>query len=71
MTLSVLGVIFGVAASFAAAPLLAELLYEVKPHDLLTLILVSSLVIAVSFLASYIPARRATLVDPMETLRHD
>ncbi len=71
MTLSVLGVIFGVAASFAAAPLLAEFLYGVKPHDVLTLILVSSLLIAVSFLASYIPARRATLTDPMETLRHD
>jgi putative ABC transport system permease protein len=71
MTLSVLGVILGVAASFAAAPLLAEFLYGVKPHDVLTLALVSLLLIAVSFLASYIPARRATLIDPMETLRHD
>jgi len=71
MTLSVLGVIFGLAASFAAAPLLAEFLYGVKPHDVLTLISVSSLLIAVSFLASFIPARRATLIDPMETLRHD
>jgi ABC-type antimicrobial peptide transport system permease subunit len=71
MTPSVVGVIIGVAASFAAAPLLAEFLYGVKPHDVLTLILVSSLLIAVSFLASYIPARRATLIDPAETLRHD
>jgi len=71
MTLAVLGVIVGVAASFAAAPLLAEFLYGVKPHDVVTLTLVSSLLIAVSFLASYIPARRATLIDPMETLRHD
>jgi putative ABC transport system permease protein len=71
MTLSFLGVIIGVAASFAAAPLLAEFLYGVKPHDVLTLLLVSSLLIAVTFLASYIPARHATLIDPMETLRHD
>jgi putative ABC transport system permease protein len=71
MTLSFLGVIIGVAASFAAAPLLAEFLYGVKPHDVLTLLLVSSLLIAATFLASYIPARHATLVDPMETLRHD
>ena len=71
MMLSVIGVIIGVAASFAAAPLLAEFLYGVKPHDPLTLVLVSSLLIAVTFLASYIPARHATLIDPMETLRHD
>ena len=71
MMLSVLGVIIGVAASFAAVPLLAEFLYGVKPHDVLTLVLVSSLLIAVTFLASYIPARHATQIDPMETLRHD
>ncbi len=71
MTLSVLGVMIGVAASFAAAPLLAEFLYGVKPHDTLTLVLVSSLLIAVTFLASYAPARHATEIDPMETLRHD
>ena len=71
MTLSFLGVIIGVAVSFAAAPLLAEFLYGVKPHDVLTLLLVSSLLIAVTFLASYIPARHATRIDPMETLRHD
>jgi putative ABC transport system permease protein len=71
MTLSVLGVIIGVVASFAAAPLLAEFLYGVKPHDVLTLVLVSSLLIAVTFFASYIPARHATRIDPMETLRHD
>ena len=71
MTLSVVGVIIGVAASFAAAPLLAEFLYGVKSHDVLTLTLVSALLLAVSFLASYIPARRATLIRPMETLRHD
>jgi len=71
MMLSFVGVVIGVAASFAAAPLLAEFLYGVKPHDMLTLLLVSLLLIAVTFLASYIPARHATLIDPMETLRHD
>jgi putative ABC transport system permease protein len=71
MMLSLIGTILGVAASFAAAPLLAEFLYGVKPHDAFTLVLVSSLLIAVTFLASYIPARHATLIDPMETLRHD
>ena len=71
MTLSFFGVLMGVAASFAAAPLLARFLYGVKPHDVLTLVLVSSLLIAVTLLASYIPARHATAIDPMETLRHE
>ena len=71
MTLSVLGVIIGVAASFAAVPLLAEFLYGVKPHDVLTTVLVSALLIVVTFFASYIPASHATAIDPIETLRHD
>jgi putative ABC transport system permease protein len=71
MTLSFLGVIIGMAASFAAAPLLAEFLYGVKPHDVLTLLLVSTVLIAVTFFASYVPARHATKIDPMETLRHE
>jgi ABC-type antimicrobial peptide transport system permease subunit len=71
MTLSFLGVMMGVAASFAAAPLLARFLYGVKPHDVLTLVLVSSLLIAVTLFASYIPARHATAIDPMVTLRHE
>jgi ABC-type antimicrobial peptide transport system permease subunit len=71
MMLSILGVMIGVAGSFAAAPLLAEFLYGVKPHDLLTMVLVSSLLYAVTLLASYIPACHATAIDPMQTLRHD
>ena len=69
--LTVLGVMIGVAGSFAAAPLLARFLYGVRPHDVLTLVLVSSLLIAVTFFASYIPARHATEIDPMETLRRE
>jgi putative ABC transport system permease protein len=71
MTLSFLGVMIGVAASFGVAPLLARFLYGVKPQDVLTLVLVSSLLIAVTLFASYIPARNATAIDPMETLRHE
>jgi putative ABC transport system permease protein len=70
MILSIVGVMIGVAASFAAAPLLAEFLYGVKPHDLPTTFMVSSLLIAVTFIASYIPARHATAIDAIETLRH-
>jgi predicted permease len=71
MMLSFFGVLIGGVGSFAAAPLLAEFLYGVKPHDVPTLFLVSSLLMAVTLIASYVPARHATEVDPMETLRHD
>jgi ABC-type antimicrobial peptide transport system permease subunit len=66
MVLSLIGVVIGVAGSFAAAPLLAKFLYGVKPHDTLTLLLVSSLLMAVTFVASYIPARHATKINPMQ-----
>ena len=71
MVLSLVGLMFGVAGSFAATPLLAKFLYGVKAHDLLTLVLVSSLLMVVTFLASYVPARRVTKIDPMQALRHD
>ena len=71
MVLSLIGVAIGLAGSFAVTPLLAEFLYGVKGHDMLTLVLVSSLLMAVTFVASYIPARHATKIDPMRTLRHE
>jgi predicted permease len=71
MLFSSIGVMIGVAGSFAAVPLLARFLYGVGSHDVLTLVLVSSLLMAVTLLASYIPARHATHIDPMKTLRHD
>ena len=71
MMLTLIGTAIGVAGSFAATPLLADFLYGVKSHDLLTVVLVSSLLLLVTFLASYIPARHATQIDPMRTLRHE
>jgi putative ABC transport system permease protein len=70
MVLSLIGVVIGVAGSLAATPLLADFLYGVKAHDMLTIALVSSLLMAVTFVASYVPARRATKIDPMQT-RHE
>ncbi len=71
MVLSLIGVAIGLAGSFAATPLLAELLYGVKAYDVPTLVLVSALLMAVTFGASYVPARRATKIDPMRTLRQE
>jgi putative ABC transport system permease protein len=69
--LSLIGVGIGAASSFVLTPMLSEFLYGVKPHDALTLTLVSLLLIGVTLFASYVPARRAARIDPMETLRHE
>jgi len=71
MVLGLIGVGIGLAGSFVATPLLADFLYGIKAHDVMTLGLVSFLLIAVTFLASYVPARHATRIDPMRTLRHE
>ena len=71
IVLSGIGIAIGLAASFAATPLLADFLYGVKAHDGITLALVSSILMGVAFLASYVPARSATKIDPMRTLRHE
>ena len=71
MALCVTGVAIGLIVSFAATPLMSKFLYGVKPNDLLTYVLVSSILITVTFFASYVPARHATKIDPMQTLRHE
>jgi putative ABC transport system permease protein len=71
MVLALMGVGMGLAGSFAATPLLADFLYGIKSNDVLTLSLVAFILIAVTFLASYVPARHATRIDPVRTLRHE
>lgn len=71
LTLSSLGVALGVAASFAASPLIASFLYGVKPYDLLTWGLVSVFLLGITLVATYIPGRRATRLDPIVALRHE
>ena len=65
------GVLLGIAFSLAATRLLASLLFEIKPIDPWTLTFAAILVGVVTVAASYIPARRASLVHPMVALRHE
>lgn len=64
-----LGITAGLVASFGTARLMSSLLYRVSSHDVLTFTAVSILIGCVASLASYIPARRASKVDPMVALR--
>lgn len=69
--LGALGVGIGLVASFLTTKTLASLLFQVKPTDGLTLTVVSFALLAVAALASFIPARRAAGVSPLEALRTD
>jgi putative ABC transport system permease protein len=71
MLLAGIGVVIGLAASFGLTRLLAGLLFGVKTTDLLTYTAVAIILISVAFLATYIPARRATRIDPLVALRYE
>jgi ABC-type antimicrobial peptide transport system permease subunit len=63
------GIVAGLVFSAAAASMMASLLYRVRPHDPAVFVIVPLLLLAVAVLASYLPARRATKVNPMIALR--
>jgi putative ABC transport system permease protein len=67
--LALLGVGIGIAGAVALTGLISDLLYDVSPTDPGTFVVVSLLLTAVALLACYLPARRATQVDPITALR--
>jgi predicted permease len=69
--ITVVGVVIGVVGALAAGKAIAALLYGVSPHDPLVLGIVTLLLLSVAAVASYLPARRATRLDPMVALRHE
>jgi ABC-type antimicrobial peptide transport system permease subunit len=71
MTLAVIGIALGLAASFWLTRLMTTLLFEVKPTDTSTFAVVTTGFLLVALIACYIPARRATKVDPLVALRDD
>ena len=71
MALAVAGMAVGIIAALGLTRLLASLLYGVRPTDPVTLAAVSVALGSVAFLASFVPARRATRVEPMNALRYE
>ena len=71
MKLVLIGVVIGIPASLAVARLLATMLIGLTTIDALTIAVVTVLLVGVTLLSCYLPARRATRVDPLETLRYE
>src|SRR5580704_10233268 len=71
LKLTCIGVVVGAALALGLARLISTFLYGVKPSDPITYVAVALALAAVAFLACYIPARRATKVDPMVALRYE
>jgi putative ABC transport system permease protein len=69
LILAAIAVLVGTAAALGLTRLLSDLLYEVSPKDPLTYVIVAVLVALVAALSSWIPARRATRIDPVATIR--
>ena len=66
-----LGMAIGLILAFGVTRLMSSFLFGVQPADPLTFAAVCALLLAVAFLACYIPARRATRVDPLTALRYE
>jgi ABC-type antimicrobial peptide transport system permease subunit len=71
LTTAGLGVVIGLAAAIALSRFLRTLLYDVRAADPVTYVIVSAVLLGVALVAAWLPARRASRVDPLSALRFD
>jgi ABC-type antimicrobial peptide transport system permease subunit len=71
MLLASIAVVLGLAAALAVAKLFNAFLYGVRPHDLVTFTAVPLFLVAVAFLACWVPSRHVASVDPLKALRYE
>jgi putative ABC transport system permease protein len=71
MGVAAAGAAAGLAGAFLLTRLMRSVLYGVRPSDPLTYAAVAALLLSIALAASYVPARRAARIDPVEALRRD
>ena len=71
LLICVAGVAIGLPAAFAGARLLRSMLFNLSPFDLLSFVVALAGIAAVTLVATVVPARRASAVDPLIALRHE
>jgi putative ABC transport system permease protein len=71
ISLAAAGLVVGAAGAFLATPLMGGLLLDVSPRDPVIFVSIAAALIAATLGASWIPARRATRIDPMQALRYE
>jgi len=71
LSLTLGGILLGLAGSLILSGLISRLLFDVKSRDPLTFATVAAVLTLVALIASYLPARRATKVDPVVSLRYE
>ena len=69
--LTAIGVVLGLGAAYATTRVLSAVLYGISATDLVTFAGVTVVLVSIAFLSSYIPARRASNLDPMTALHHE